>query len=625
MWQAFITQQININKNLDIKNNEMKQLLAEIKSKIKVYENLAPFLRDWFYALLVKVMYYTNDQNLEQILLKIRELNVDNDEILEISILKDIKDHNISFNHIVSFAERTNKYYVVLYYLESVEKEENILELIDEYKYILKKEPCILDYYVSFIEKVKGHEEAKKLLLHYSDIYSNQLWFHIKRYHLDSKEENKNKIVNEILANLNSYQISYEDIMNFIYILLKERIYTKALDILSDVETVYSISDEILLMKIECLRNLGHHIELIKLISDNFSLLKKYNEAIILYLSLCLSCRRKIDDRILNYAESVSDPRVLIICSSIELDNKNILLSKELAIRSLFLNTQNDSIIFHDAFVNLTKLPNSDVVKIKYIQPDTYFKLENLRTKRLIEYCVHSSNAIPTENFEWMHCIHITTSNDFYSVCMQVKKDEIIEHEGEQYKVILIEPLNYFFVRSCLEFLKKADTSSMQFLDASTPEIMVSNLIKSMKNIPNDFRHDFFDSNLNFKKPHLYPIYSLTKTINKEYGEILRSLIMDHEYIKREVTCHYDDNPKKFLLTYYALSILFILKIDLSLIDKNIIFTPRSSLTLAEDEYKVIFQSYDKEQVSYLSLSSEKLHLYTASRDEKKKNIRAYA
>lgn len=136
IWQAFITQQININKNLDIKNNEMKQLLAEIKSKIKVYENLAPFLRDWFYALLVKVMYYTNDQNLEQILLKIRELNVDNDEILEISILKDIKDHNISFNHIVSFAERTNKYYVVLYYLESVEKEENILELIDEYKYI---------------------------------------------------------------------------------------------------------------------------------------------------------------------------------------------------------------------------------------------------------------------------------------------------------------------------------------------------------------------------------------------------------------------------------------------------------------------------------------------------------
>ena len=622
VWHAFITQHININRNLNILNNEMGQLLAEIKSKIKVYENLAPFLRDWFYVLLIKVMYYTNDQNLEQILLKIQELKIDNDEILEIFILKNIKDHNISFNDVVSFAERTNKFYVVLYYLESIEKEEKISEFIDEYKYILKKEPCILDYYVSFIEKVKGQEEAKNLLLDYSAMYSNQLWFHIKRYHLDSKEENKNKIINEILANLNSYQISYEDIRNFIEILLKEKIFTKALDILSDIEKVFSTTDEILLMKIECLRNLEHHIELIKLISDNFSMLKKYNEAIILYLISCLSCRRKIDDRILNYAESVSDPRVLIICSSIELDNKNILLSKDLVIRSLFLNTQNDPIIFHDAFVNLTKLSDSNIVKIRYIQPDTYFKLENLRTKRLIEYCIHSNNnAIPTENFEWMHCIHITTSNDFYSVCMQVKKDEIIEHEGEQYKVILIEPLNYFFVRSCLEFLKKSDTSSIRFLDASTPEIMVSNLIKSMKNIPNDFRHDFFDSNLNFKKPHLYPIYSLTRIINKEYGEILRAFLMDNEYIKREITCHYDENPKKFLLTYYALSILFILEIDLSLIDKNIIFTPRSSLTLAEDEYKVIFQSYDKEQVSYLSLSSEKLHLYTASLDEKKKNI----
>ena len=300
---------------------------------------------------------------------------------------------------------------------------------------------------------------------------------------------------------------------------------------------------------------------------------------------------------------------------------KNILLSKELVIRSLFLNSHNDPIIYHDAFVNLTKLRNSDIIKIKYIHPDTYFKLENLRTKKQVEYCIHSNNVIQSENFEWMRCTHITTSNDFYSICMQVKKDEIIEHGGEQYKVILIEPLIYFFVRSCIEFLKNSDTSSTRVLDASTPEIMVSNLIKSMKNIPSDFRNDFLDSNLNFKKPHLYPIYSLTKIINKEYGEILRSLIMDHEYIKREVTCHYDDNPKKFLLTYYALSILFILEIDLSLIDKNIIFTPRSSLTLAEDEYKVIFQSYDKEQVSYLSLSSEKLHLYTASRDEKKKNI----
>lgn len=305
--------------------------------------------------------------------------------------------------------------------------------------------------------------------------------------------------------------------MNFIYILLKERIYTKALDILSDVEAVYSISDEILLMKIECLRNLGHHIELIKLISDNFSLLKKYNEAIILYLTSCLSCRRKIDDKILNYAESVSDPRVLIICSSIELDNKNILLSKELVIRSLFLNSHNDPIIYHDAFVNLTKLRNSDIIKIKYIQPDTYFKLENLRTKKQVEYCIHSNNVIPSENFEWMRCTHITTSNDFYSICMQVKKDEIIEHGGEQYKVILIEPLIYFFVRSCIEFLKNSDTSSIRVLDASTPEIMVSNLIKSMKNIPSDFRNDFLDSNLNFKKPHLYPIYSLTKIINKEY------------------------------------------------------------------------------------------------------------
>ena len=47
-------------------------------------------------------------------------------------------------------------------------------------------------------------------------------------------------------------------------------------------------------------------------------------------LSIWFLCYFNYLDR-LNYAESVSDPRVLIICSSIELDNKNILLSKELA------------------------------------------------------------------------------------------------------------------------------------------------------------------------------------------------------------------------------------------------------------------------------------------------------
>lgn len=618
------------------KSNAVKTLKAEILSFSENYKYVNKKYREYYYELLLQCSFIIDDKDISETLRLVPQDLFSSNVIFPYVLIDKVRLGQITEKQIFEDASKYKCPELIQSYLVNNADPHNAADILGKYPDSLTLNFNIFQIYIHSLEVNNDHEKVEKALNDFKEYYKDYLpyWLEAYWHYLRINNEAKKQQITNILISFEKeqkryYTTSISDFLSLACALANENQFDLALNKVKLLNTLGIESDKTIEIKAQALIEKNKNNEALKLLNDNFELVKSNRYCIEYIISYSLQNQREIAPKVVKAAITIGSSRLLSLASIYHKESGNNDEAKELAIKSMLITPADHEDLF-DNLLSIFANENDKTVTKDYVEADTFVIMEN--GGKVLNYCIYEKNLLPQDKCIWKNATHIYKDSAVLLNLFGKKVGDTVIIGDCAYKISEILSINVFYFRVCMDsMISRKHAWEYHFSDADT---FTDDLLKEYEKRGLIDRKDQFKMLYqNFTKLPV-SLYLLKRQFNLEYGAFIRKLLQDSKVIVREIIDDTslndaigqgtDSNQKKeYILTYSALNVLFELGIqyeDLKKYDVNI-YVPCSAKKLAAREQENIYRENDQRHVGSLNVEGNHIVLYESTNDTKRENI----
>lgn len=624
IWEHYLNEVIAFSSNREYATSEkFCDSITAIKKSVDNYSHAHLDFQKRFFLILIRGMLLAENKDIKDVINSIPQKVAGFPEIEAYKFIQEIKEGRTDQDSIIRFVLRTEQYWVLLNYCVSLKNEQKALDVINQVKWLLDQSFEIFEYAVIVTSHAIGNQDALNLLKEHEKTYSDYMEFWIRVYQMSETEANRQWAVDSVIAKIQIDECKSGSLHSrklLADILIKERRFTEAIDILTAIEQLDGDSLSIIYRKIETYMNSGRQIDVLTEINKHYDKLKDDVRIVDLLLSISLTNKRFIEDNVLAHAKGFSNARILMLAAETEYIRKNISEAKRLAMQSMLITNPDNEELFDIAskfFMGDDSTGDNTPIRIK---ENTFFVAENQHDQTCLTFCIYKENILPEIEYEWKDAWHIHIDDAVNMDYMRLTVGDEISFKDSEYNIVRIGSLEAFYFQVCLESMIRRNRAWA--ITGKGAEDMIQGIIEAYRQHPGWSKKDWDKMYSDFSQSPL-PVFALKSYVNLEYGQLMRVIMDDSSVIVREYMFpirKYSD--REYVVTYTALVEMYKLGIDLKELCGDSIIVPHSVVVEAEQEADAIYKSNNREIVASLAVQDEKVQLFESEEEVKRENIR---
>lgn len=607
IWSLSLTESAQSSADEGEKMEIFREIAAEMQAKAGCYSHARVDLQTQFYHSLLEVLDFAGDERLVETLETLPENIATLPEIEVFRLVWAIRNGSADQDTIIKFVFRTEQYWLLAFYCDSLNDCQQTLGIIHQAEYLIGKSPDIFDCAVVAICQTEGKSTALTFLKGYEKQYATLSEFWIRAYQLSESDESRQWAIDAIISGISEEKLQYRTvytIKQIITILCRESKYTEALDILLSIDAIGLGDSDTVRMKIEAYMNTGRQIDALAEIERHYEELKDDVQILDTFLAISLNYKRPVAEAVLARAKRFKNARILMLAAQVELARQNPGEAGTLAMQSMLTSRPEEEYLFIHAFQLLIESPTQEVSPPSRVTGNTYFVAENQQDHSRLTFCIYREHILPHANYQWKDAQHIDMDNAVSLGFMRLSIGDTVEIQGNPYTIIEIGPLAGFYFRICADSLKRQKL--MWQISAGEPEEMLQGIVKLFQENPQWSRQDWIQNYSNLSQIAC-SIYLFKSGSSLEYGQLMRLIVEDPSVVVREYVLPIrEDGGREFVITYTALVVLHQLGIDLQKF-RNRIIIPSSVVVEAQREADKILKTNSRDIVASLGVRDEQV------------------
>ena len=521
---------------------------------------------------------------------------------------------------IVSICAKNDEYWLFNNYLIQFKNTpEQMKKIIENHRFIISKDVSVFLLYIQTIAMTEGKPTAKGLLESYETRFSGCLEYWLEKVELSSLEESQ-KILEYVCEKKDLYSCSPKSKAFFIRMLYDFEYYEEALHEI-ELEMVYSpLVGDLIYIKSMILLKTMREVEAWDSFRTLFSLGRRDSETIFYLLVLANRNNRDVDDNVLQTAADSNNPKVLLCLSNYHELHQNWELAETILLRSMFCCDED----LDEIFGNYLRLHNtfssgaSPNLEISDINSAIY--LESLDGLKKKIYCIHKSNILPKEPFDWGNATHIYKDTAIRIGLYRKKCDNIVVVDDESFRIIDILSLDCYLFR--LSMQKTVDAGKAKYIcmpvdeDPADVEKLKKELLENIGDSGSE--PQWLTMYKDFSK---FPvtIFFANRFVRLNYVHFTLALLRDSNIIMRELPPKSLSTNSRYILTFTSIIALH----ELGFIIDDCSATPlisSSSQNEIEINSEQMISENSRELVASMGVQDGQL-LFTESSEELKQAI----
>ena len=621
IWEYYLNETVSF--DIGEKRSKSKEFLdyvVRVKKSVDNYINAQFDLQRRFYLVLTRAMLLAEDADIKDTLANIPDKIAKLPEFEALRLDRKIDEGNVDSNDIVGFVLQTKQYWLLVHYCESLDNSQAALDIINQTSWLIGQSPEIFDYTVTATCHAKSKKDAINLLKEYEKTYSDYPEFWVKAYGLAETDTDRQWATNSIVLKMQNGGFIYGSIRakaRLSSILIKEKCFTEAIDILTTIEQMDSRNLNITRKKIEAYVNSGRQIDALTEINKHYGELKNDTQILDLLLTISLTNERPIDKEILSQAKIFSNSRILMLAAEAEYIKKNTNEAKKLAMRSMLISKLDTEELFDTAIKYFLEDDSSDNKAPNRITENTFFVAENQQDHTCLTFCIYKEEILPKTEYQWKDAQHIYINDAVNMNFMRLLVGDTVNIKGAMYKIIKIAPIEAFYVNVCMNSMIQRNKALT--ISGNSVEEMLQGIVAAYNQHPNWNKQDWNQRYSDFSKS-AFPIYMIKSQTNLEYGQLMRTIMDDPSVIVREYVFPIRDyKSREYIITYTALVELYKLGINPAEFYSNIVI-PSSVVSEAKREADVIYQHNNRDLVASMDVREDKVRIIESTENAKREN-----
>lgn len=536
--------------------------------------------------------------------------------LIQVKIEKDTGD----FDEVINICMKYGEYWLFNNYLiEHVDDSPlGMKELIEKYKFVIDLDSSVFLIYVQLVNKLDGQNKALELFDEYKKKYGELVEFWIIKLRIKYIDEELDIMVTEYMRGNLKY-LTNEGPLTLVKLLIQNKKYENALEIINKHEIIGNIRHDFLRLKAIALCNTKHEIESLSIFTKLFED-GNHSEEIIYYI-LALSCnnRRLVPFEVLVCAEQSENPQILMLAASVFAIENNVEKAFIMNLKAMLRTTDSQSEVFNQYIGIETLEDQSKKTIVNSIDVDTVVKLlnQNDETKNSL-YAIHSLHLLPKEPYVWENATHIYKETAIMHGLLRKKKGDIVVIDSHSYKIEEILSLKtYFFRLSMNKVIANGKAKLLSIPTMDNDRIDVQKFAQVLKKEIGDNENQFawLDQYKDLSKIPVSFFFSKS-FVRITYFQLVSAMIVDKTILYRESADTTLQQYGDYIFSYAALVILY--KLGWNCSSKETKYAiPSTMKKVISDEAEEIIRENNKDHVAFMGVKNEQFYLVESTEEEK--------
>lgn len=594
----------------------LNQLLEKVILQKDLWNNIAANLSVNYYELYFRLLCVLKKEGIEEKFLEIPTSLQEKVEIKFYWILDRIYKGKISESDIIEFAVEEKEYNALTIYCEiNKNNYEKIIAVLDQCKFLLKKDVNLFCSYVKALFNKGAYDEARCMIEDYREIYQNNLKYWNVCFALKIDVDPIGVFNDFVSGKVKMIDFNTEE--EFIEHLYNNGEYDSVYQIISQLETLQISSYKVGCIKADISLKKGRDLEALEVYRLLYQ--KNPNNIVVIerILGISLNNRRKINDDIIRRAEQICEPWSDSLLSKIyELEGEKE--KADFYITRGLLKCQSFQDNIYGQYVGFHLLADDDKIiqSIKGVDVNTAVVLKSEQTSMSI--CIFEKRYVTERNQTWEEASIIDKNEAIKIGLLRMKTGESINIKGDNFVIDQIMPADYFLTRTCLAELENHNISKSYSFE--NKEDVAQDFAKWFTdNFPKKAEDNFLEEYIHPKGlpvplyvlHHHYPFVS--------FGELLIALLDDKNIMIRNICCEeiiVEDGD--YVMTYSVLVMLWRMGVTFSDVQKEKIYVPSSTKIQAENEAHYINENVNRDVVARMNVIENQLFFMEDTEDVKR-------
>lgn len=496
--------------------------------------------------------------------------------------------------------------------------EEMILEIIEDYKFLLGKDVHILMYYVSSMKNRISQQEILKILNKWKNTYEN----HIKYWLLKDEYDNFSNTfeIYDQWKNNKFGIISLNDGIVLSLRLKEDSFFNESEKVLLEMKKIYGDVYELnqLLIRLYC--NTGKILKAIPLLEKLFEIRKTDPFVIGTLIECSLNSGRNVRDDVVSAANKSQNPAVKAILAMLyERENKHDLAIANIT-EALLLKPDAPAEWYRRYFAISVHVEKQSVPTSTFFVDDMVAVFSNDRDT--VIYGLLSENILTiTDELRWNGVIFISKYDSIKKGFYRKQVGDIVKIEGIDFKLVELMPFSTYVFRVSAEKMISAGYGHSFSIDTSNDKMQeLHKLVTTLKPYIGESQNKPIQEYQDFNNAPM-PFVYLARSLGAEYGQFVRALLRDQNYIVRDIFSHSLDHKKKYILSYSAVAALQIIGGSQDDVLKKDVVIASSTAKGIQLECEELIKSYSRERVGRIAIIDDQIQYREANDLEKEKTI----
>ena len=600
-----------------------KMVYAEAKSLEKKTCKLSNDLKARIFALLLRSAIFVSDEERKAVVARIPDDIKSNKDIELLLLDSEINEGADCKEKMMKLCNKHEQYwplhnYIIKYFDDYPDK---IINIIENYRYVLDKDPSIFFLYVRLMIKIDNNNLASKMLDDYHSKYSTYIdyWAIRMQIHYDDTEMTD---VLEALKEEKLFIASKEYYVTLINILDDHERFNDLLFVIERLEKIGFPYAGLNKYKAYALTKLNREIEALAIYKDLYNSGEKTDGVIYNYLLLSYKNKRSIPDVMMKEIENSTKLENLVLLAELYVMNNNPEKAKAINLKAIFLEES----LNNGALAQYLKLRLNDQNEdkdIECVSEETVAFLESDDGIASV-YAIHPRGYLPKEKYKWNDANHIFKETAIQLDLYRRRVGDKVFIGNKEFGIKMIESLDsYLFKLSMKSQIENGNLKVTALPTDDTGKLNIEEASKTIASLVGDSSQTmkWLEEYQELDKVPM-PFYIVQKSINVRMFQLVNAILMDETIIFREEK--YQSNTEtgeKYVFTYAALMALHNLGWPVSEKSEEYGVTRTLKNAVSEDVQEVI-NTNSRDNVSLIKVYKGELFMHESSDSDKRNEMR---
>ena len=601
---------------------DLMQLYEKLIGIISRAQHLPHEIQCRLYCTLLRIALCVSEEKTIETRNLLPAFALENLDIQMLCMQNDVECGLANKEKILSLCKKADKYWLLYNYLVQTVKRsvDEAKEIIEDHKYLLSEDVCILLMYAQIVNQQEGRSAAIKLLEQYEETHKGFIDYWTLRIKLSynggafDEELIENTIRGEKTGEISA--ASPEAITLFIQLLVQAKKYSEALYIIEKIEKTTPLTFELLKEKGFSLVGAGREIDALKSFMDAYRINNTDEQLAGNIITLCINNNREVPNEAFSLAENSQHSRMLMLaaicCHKRGQNDKATLLLRKAMLRN---SGENDD-VFRNYLSFYTREDHSQEQTYTMVDGNTevFLKSSNGREKII---CVYKEHVLPHDPYIWYGVEHVELETAARMSLLRKRVKDTLVVDGEEYIIIDIQSVDAFFFRISMgKMISSGDAKPIQIPmeETANPEAIVRVLKDALGE---EAEHKQWLDQYNDLATLPMPLFFSQKFVRLSYFQYIGALIEDSTIVFRELFNPDSTQGDRFILSSAALVALNKIGFDSKDTSTPIIIPEALSQTLIDETNKVIAENH-REHVAALGVVDGQIYFRESTEEEKR-------